>query len=61
MEKEMRELKSSLDARQVELQNRAAEAQAAENVLRDYEQQIRENQVCFVPRSCLYVKATRIG
>lgn len=45
LEKEVRELKTSLDARQVELRNRAAEAQSAENVLKDYEQQIRDLHV----------------
>ena len=45
LEKEVRELRMSLDARQVELRNRAAEAQSAENVLKDYEQQIRDLHV----------------
>ena len=35
----------SLEARQVELKSRAAEAQTAENMLKDYERQLRELHV----------------
>lgn len=41
MEKEVHDLKMSLDARLVELRNRGAEIQTAGNTLKDYEQQIR--------------------
>lgn len=37
----MHDLKMSLEARQVELKSRAAEAQTAENMLKDYERQLR--------------------
>lgn len=46
----------SLDARQVELRNRTADVQTAENLVKDYEQQIRDLHVpppplCRAPRS----------
>ena len=45
LEREVRDLKGAVNARQVELRNRAAEAQSAENALKDYELQIRELHV----------------
>jgi len=56
LEKDVRELKMSLDARQVELRNRTADVQTAENLVKDYEQQIRDLHVpppplCRAPRS----------
>ena len=41
LEKEVHDLKMSLDARLMELRNRTADVQTAENRLKDYEQQIR--------------------
>lgn len=45
MEREIHELKTSLNARHVELQGRAAEVKAAEARLRDYQQELRESNV----------------
>ena len=45
LEREVRDLKSAVNARQVELRSRSAEAQSAENALKDYELQIRELHV----------------
>lgn len=45
MEKEVHDLKMSLDARQMELHNRVADVQSAANTLKEYEQQIRDLHV----------------
>ena len=41
MEKDVHDLKMSLDARIMELRNKCADVKTAENTLKDYEQQIR--------------------
>lgn len=45
LEKEAHDLRMSLDARNMELRNRAADVQAAESTMRDYQQQIKGLQV----------------
>lgn len=59
MEKEVHDLKMSLDARLVELRNRAAEVQTASNTIKDYEQQIRALHVSRPPLPRLFEGAVQ--
>ena len=52
LEKDVHDLKMSLDARVMELTNRSADVKTAENTLKDYEQQIRALHVSH-PKSLL--------
>ena len=47
LEKDVHDLKMSLDARIMELTNKTADVRTAENTLKDYEQQIRALHVSF--------------
>ena len=49
LEKEVHDLKNNLEARQGEIKSKSAEAQTAENMLKDYEKQLRELHVSLIP------------
>ena len=49
----------SLEAKQVEMKSRAAEAQTAENMLKDYEKQLRELHVSPHAVTCILFYAQK--